>query len=118
MCCWYDYWNTGPSAPDGSGEDFLSWFLRQVKSHDDQYGQRTLDVVDVHFYPQTDVFNDDVDAETNARRLRSIRALWDPQYVDESWINDTIEFIPRMRETIERTYPDTPAHDLGVELRR
>ena len=108
LCCWFDYWNTGPSAPDGSEQDFLSWFLQQVKAHDEQYGQRTLDVVDVHFYPQTGVFNEDVDAETNARRLRSTRALWDPLYVDESWINDTIEFIPRMRETIERSYPDTP----------
>ena len=34
------------------------------RRHDDEYGQRTLDVVDVHYYPQSDVFNDETDAET------------------------------------------------------
>ena len=80
MCCWYDYWGTAPGPADGSDEDFLTWFLRNVKAHDDEYGRRTLDVVDVHYYPQSDVFNDDTDEETNARRLRSTRSLWDPTY--------------------------------------
>ena len=108
MCCWYDYWNIAPGPADGSGQDFLEWFLQQVKAHDDEYGQRTLDVVDVHFYPQSDVFNENTDPETNARRLRSTRALWDDTYADESWIRDTIRFIPRMKATIERSYPGTP----------
>ena len=108
MCCWYDYWNIAPGPADGSDQDFLEWFLQQVKAHDDETGQRTLDVVDVHFYPQSDVFNENTDPETNARRLRSTRALWDGTYADESWIRDTIRFIPRMKDTIERTYPGTP----------
>ena len=108
MCCWYDYWRTAPGPDDGSGQQFLEWFLTRVREHDEGAGVRTIDVVDVHFYPQTGVFNEDVDPETNARRLRSTRSLWDPDYVDESWINDRIAFIPRMKETIERSYPGLP----------
>jgi hypothetical protein len=108
MCCWYDYWNIGPDAPDGSGDDFLTWFLRQVHAHDRGTGTQTLDVVDVHFYPQTGVFNDDTDDETNARRLRSTRALWDPTYVDESWIGQPIMFIPRLQAIIDEAYPGLP----------
>ena len=108
ICCWFDYWETAPGPADGSDEDFLSWFLRGVRAHDEQYGKRTLDAVDVHYYPQSPVFNDETDAETNALRLRSTRSLWDPDYVDESWIDTPIEFIPRMKRIIESAYPGTP----------
>jgi hypothetical protein len=108
MCCWYDYWNIAPGPAEGSDEDYLTWFLRNVKAHDDEYGKRTLDVVDVHYYPQSDVYNESTDPETSARRLRSTRSLWDPDYVDESWIDTPIELIPRLERTIEDAYPDTP----------
>lgn len=107
LCCWYDYWRIAPGPADGSEAEFLSWFLDQVKAHDDDAGTRSIDYLDVHFYPQTDVFNDENDPETNARRLRSTRGLWDPGYRDESWINDRIQFIPRMQRTIAEHYPDT-----------
>jgi hypothetical protein len=107
-CCWFDYWDPDVKPEDGSDLDFLSWFLQRVAAADEDFGQRTLDLVDVHYYPQSDVFNDLTDAETNARRLRSTRSLWDPDYVDESWIHQRITFIPRMREIIEREYPGTP----------
>jgi hypothetical protein len=107
-CCWYDYWNIAPGPTDGSGErDYLSWFLDRVKEHDDQTGARTLDYLDVHFYPQTGVYNDDDDEETNAKRLRSTQALDDPGYRDESWIAQPIRFVPRMKDTIAAHYPGT-----------
>jgi hypothetical protein len=108
MCCWYDYWNTAPGPADGSDQEFLPWFLDQVRAADEAFGQRTLDVVDVHFYPQGDVFNDWLDPDTSARRIRSVRALWDPDYVDESWIGAPIAFVPRILEIIDEHYPDTP----------
>lgn len=104
MCCWYDFWNP-KGAPDG---DFLGWFLATLNSIDRESGGRTIDVVDVHYYPQSDVFNDDTDAETNARRLRATRSLWDPGYVDESWIDEPIRLIPRLHETIDHSYPGLP----------
>jgi len=108
MCCWYDYWRNAPGPADGSGTPFLEWFLSNVAAHDAEFGQRTLDVVDVHYYPQSGVYNDDTSPETNAKRLRSTRSLWDPDYRDESWITEPIRFIPRIKETIEQTYPGTP----------
>jgi hypothetical protein len=107
LCCWYDYWHIAPGPADGSGQDFVSWFLDKVRAHDEQSGQRSLAYLDVHFYPQGDVFNDKDDPQTDARRLRSTRALWDPTYTDESWINDKIQFIPRMRQAIADHYPGT-----------
>jgi Glycoside hydrolase family 44 len=87
---------------------FLPWWLDQLRRHDEQVGRRTLDVLDVHYYPQAGaVFSDASDAQTNALRLRSTRSLWDPDYVDESWIAEPVRLIPRLREWIDRYYPGT-----------
>ncbi len=107
MCCWFDYWRTAPGPADGSGEDFLGWFLRQVHDHDVADGVRTLDVLDVHYYPQGDVVNDLVDDQTAARRLRSTRSLYDPLYTDESWVSVRIRLLPRLRHAVDTSYPGT-----------
>jgi len=87
---------------------FLAWWLDQVRKHDEQAGARSLDVLDVHYYPQgANVFGGADDPYTRAMRLRSTRSLWDPSYGDESWINDTVRLIPRMREWIDQYYPGT-----------
>jgi hypothetical protein len=87
---------------------FLPWWLDQVRRHDQQVGRRTLDVLDVHWYPQNDgVFAGNTDEATNRLRLRSTRSLWDSSYVDESWIGDTVQLIPRLRRWIDQYYPDT-----------
>jgi hypothetical protein len=87
---------------------FLPWWLDQVRQHDEHTGQRSLDVLDVHFYPQADgVYSGATDPATNRLRLRSTRALWDPTYVDESWIADRVELIPRLKQWIDQYYPGT-----------
>ena len=87
---------------------FLPWWLDQVRQHDQRVGRRTLDVLDVHSYPQADrVFTGATDEATNRLRLRSTRALWDPTYVDESWIGDSIQLIPRLRAWVDQYYPGT-----------
>jgi hypothetical protein len=87
----------------------LAWYLRKLKEHQDQTGERLLDVVDLHFYSQGKSLAigtaGGTDRDTNARRLRSTRSLWDPTYVDESWIGEAIELIPRMRRLIRENYP-------------
>ena len=42
------------------------------------------------------------------RRNRSTRSLWDPNYTDETWINDKVRLIPRLREWVDTHYPGTP----------
>ncbi len=87
----------------------LDWYLRQLRDHERRTGQRLLDVVDVHFYPQGKGLKHGTggatDEDTNALRLRATRALWDPTYVDESWIGEAVQLIPRLQEIIDREYP-------------
>ncbi|WP_342377586.1 glycoside hydrolase family 44 protein [Myxococcus stipitatus] len=86
----------------------LAWYLRQLRDHEKKTGVRILDVLDVHFYPQTNVgvgLEGNTDPETNARRIRSTRALWDPTYKDESWIGEPVRLLPRLKEWIAQNYP-------------
>src|SRR5262245_5948034 len=106
-CCWHFYWNSAAGKLDKlkhGNQDFLPWFLQQIHDHDQQTDMRTLDVLDIHYYP-VGLFNDQVDAETAAHRLRSTRSLWDATYTDESWINQPIFLIPRMKALIDQHYP-------------
>lgn len=108
-CCWWYYWNSQAGAADKAShgdQDLLPWFMDQVRAHDKALGVRTLDVLDIHYYPAS-FFNDDVSAETAAGRLRSTRSLWDPTYVDESWIGEPVYLVPRMKALIDEHYPGT-----------
>lgn len=64
---------------------------------------------DEHFYPQSPgvALEPAGDAQTQARRLRSTRSLWDPTYVSESWINAPIALIPTFRSWVTSDYPGT-----------
>jgi hypothetical protein len=87
---------------------FLAWFLSEVKKHDEKVGYRTLDVLDIHYYPQAQgVFGGDTGTDANDLRLNSVRSLWDPTYIDDSWIAQRIRLIPRMQELINQYYPGT-----------
>jgi hypothetical protein len=84
----------------------LPWYLARLREHEKSTGTRLLDVLDVHFYPQAaGVYGNAADPATAALRLRSTRALWDPTYKDESWIDDTVRLIPRLKEWVEQNYP-------------
>ena len=72
--------------------------------HDSKNNIQTIDVLDIHYYPDG-LYNQDIDPETAAHRMRATRSLWDPNYVDESWINKPIYLIPRMQNLIEEHYP-------------
>ncbi len=89
-------------------QHLLPWWLAQIRQHDERTGQRSLDVLDIHYYPQAEgVYQGNTDAQTNAQRLLSVRSLWDPNYTDKSWINDKIQLIPRMKQWIQENYPGT-----------
>lgn len=120
-CCWWYYWNSAVGASDKAahgGVDFVPWFLQQVAAADATAGRRSLDVLDIHYYPDG-VFNDVVDPATRARRLRSTRSLWDPTYTDEGWIGtdlwatatqpnrNQVQLIPRFQSLIAAEYPGT-----------
>ena len=103
-----DNFKTSADTARHGGELFLPWFLKQVRAHDAQAGRRTLDVLDVHFYPQANgVYGGQTDKATSALRLRATRSLWDPTYHDESWVGVPLHLIPRLNEWIASGYPGT-----------
>jgi uncharacterized repeat protein (TIGR02543 family) len=88
---------------------FVPWYLQQMKLYEQQQGVRILDYLDLHYYPQANgvALASAGSAATQAMRLRSTRSLWDPTYLDESWINDTVRLIPRMHDWTNANYPGT-----------
>ncbi len=90
------------------GQDFLPWFLRQMRAQEKQGGVRLLDYVTVHYYPQArDVFSAAVNLEATRLRIETVRSLWDPGYRDPSWINARAELIPRLKRWVAEAYPGT-----------
>jgi len=76
-----------------------------MRQHEKDTGQRVLDMFTLHFYPQGGEFSGDVSPATQLLRNRSTRGLWDPTYVNESYINQVVQLIPRMRSWVDTYYP-------------
>jgi hypothetical protein len=70
-------------------------------------GKRLLDNFTVHDYHQEGEFSDHVSSDMQQRRNRSTRSLWDPSYVDESWINDRVQLISHLKNSVNTYYPGT-----------
>ncbi|GII75458.1 endoglucanase [Sphaerisporangium rufum] len=101
----------GADAAAHGGLNLSQWWLKNMKDYSDAHGgKRMLDYFDQHYYPQ---INGGKDPESNAWRLRSTRSLWDPTYVEESWIGPTgvnappLQFIRTMKQWIAQYYPGT-----------
>lgn len=87
---------------------FLPWWLSQIAAHDAATGHRTLDFLDVHYYPQASGIDSNAnDPATQALRMRSVRSLYDPNYKDESWIGEPVVLIPRLKDWLRKEYPGT-----------
>ena len=101
----------GPVPPDMArhgGVPFAAWYLRKLRAYQHKTGVRLLDYFDNHWYPQeANVDSEDDSPATQALRLRSTRMLWDPHYVDQSWINKPVMAIPRMKQLVAQNYPGT-----------
>ena len=103
-----DNFHTHADSARHGGGWFLPWFIKRVHEHDFKTGRRSLDVLDVHYYPQGQgLYGGQMDKDAQARRLRATRSLWDPTYTDESWIAQPVRLIPRLKEWIAGGYPGT-----------
>ena len=121
-CCWWFYWNGANGSDKGAhaGVDLLPWWLNEVYWEDKEAGTRSVDVLDVHAYPDGPDTSNWTLAQDQALTARIYRDYWDPTYVSESgsinqnWAtflqpNKTIPFrIPRVRATANMIYPGTP----------
>jgi hypothetical protein len=100
-------WSVLPDRDNHAGADYLPWLLDALRQNNTATGTRLLDVFTVHYYPQSGEFSDDLSSAMQLRRNRSTRSLWDPGYVDESWINDRIQLVPRLKTWVNAYYPGT-----------
>ena len=121
-CCWWFYWNGANGNDKGAHAsiDLLPWWLNEVFWLDRVSGKRSVDVFDVHAYPDGPDTSTWTQAQKQALAARIYRDYWDPTYVSESgtinqnWAtfiqpNKTIPFrIPRIRATANMIYPGTP----------
>jgi Glycoside hydrolase family 44 len=121
-CCWWFYWNGADGNDKGAhaGVDLLPWWLNEVYWQDKIVNKRSVDVLDVHAYPDSPDTSTWTQAQKQALAARIYRDYWDPTYVSESgsinqnWAtfiqpNKTIPFrIPRIRATANMIYPGTP----------
>jgi hypothetical protein len=103
------------NAPDQQGE-FLSYFLAEMADAEAMEGQRLIDVLDLHWYPEAmgngqRITGEDVAPDSIEARVQAPRSLWDPDYVEVSWIADTvggaIALLPWIQSRIDENYPGT-----------
>ncbi len=106
------------NAPDASGE-FLSYYLDEMRAAEGAAGQRLLDFLDLHWWPEAQggglrVTVADASPAVAAARVQAPRSLWDASFHEASWINDTlaplgesIRLLPRVKDRIAAHYPGT-----------
>jgi len=101
-------WWTHPQDRLAHGDvPFVDWYLQQLATWQAQHGLRLLDYLDVHFYPPGVALAPAGDPDTQALRLRSTRLLWDPTYVEESWIAQPVYLVSRLHGWADTNYPGT-----------
>ena len=97
-----------PDRAAHGGMEYVPWLLQQFASEEKRTGKRLLDVFTLHYYPQGGEYTGGAGEAMQLRRNRSTRSLWDPAYKDETWIDDTVRLVPRMKEWAAKYYPGTP----------
>lgn len=96
---------------------FVDCYLDEMKKAGDSSGKRLLDVLDLHFYTEAkgpcgerSCNHYDNDGCVRAR-LNSVRALYDENYRENSWIQSTgaqfFPLLPNVRQSIDKYYPGT-----------
>jgi hypothetical protein len=100
-------WGNLPDRAAHGGLDYMPWLLGELRQRSTAAGLRLLDVFTLHCYPQGGEFGNDVSSSMQLRRNRSTRCLWDPAYVDETWIATAMRLIPRMKGWVTANFPGT-----------
>jgi len=120
-CCWFFYWRSAAGGGDTTshgGVDFLPWWLNEVAWSDAIAGNRSLDIFDIHAYPDGPDTSQFTTAQKQALAVRIYRDWWDPTYTSEATYIQNGGFsiepmdskpfrIPRMRAIMNSTYPGT-----------
>lgn len=96
---------------------FIDYYLDKMKEAEEQYGKRLLDVLDLHYYTEAKgacgkrTCNHYDNDDCIKARINSVRSLYDENYKERSWIQDTgalfFPLIPKIQESIDKFYPGT-----------
>jgi Glycoside hydrolase family 44 len=87
------------------------WLMQQLYAYQQRTGIQLLNVLSVHYYPQDGSYSDDDSTGAQLIRNQSTRSLWDPNYVDQSWIAQVginggkVDLIPNLKSWVKQYYP-------------
>jgi hypothetical protein len=118
---------TSPSHPGGdeSGElHYYEWLLKETAAAEAAQGRKLMDVLDLHWYPEATgggvrIVENNNSAAVVAARVQAPRSLWDPTYVETSWISQwgtwsgspgtpgPVKLLPRVQRDINDFNPGT-----------
>jgi hypothetical protein len=104
---------TGPGSDYATHNNtyYYPWLMQQLASYQQSTGTQLLDVLSVHYYPQDGSFSSNDSLAAQLIRNQSTRSLWDPNYVDQSWIatvgidNGIVDLIPNLKSWVKQYYP-------------
>lgn len=99
--------NVLPDSMSHGNMQYYPYLLQQLSQYEQAHGTRLLDTLTAHLYPQSNEFLGGESHSLDLLRNRSTRSLWDPNYVDESYINTQVQLIPRLKDWINTYYPGT-----------
>ncbi|MGP0029191.1 MAG: glycoside hydrolase family 44 protein [Acidimicrobiales bacterium] len=112
---WEGY-ETLQNAPDSTQDgDFLNWYMQNVHAADAAAGTTLVNDLDLHWYPEATgggvrITGTETTPAVVAAREQAPRSLWDANYVEDSWItqslgNQAIDLIPRLDAQIAANNP-------------
>ncbi|HUZ27953.1 MAG TPA: glycoside hydrolase family 44 protein [Solirubrobacteraceae bacterium] len=124
---WDGLWSLDNPSEYSAHGNFTDYWLQRVAAASRLAGTTLIDAFDLHWYPQPtkdgsyDVYGNDTSAATVAEREQRPRSLWDPTYVENSYITQPyaqggensgpIALIPRIQGQIAT---DNPGMKLAI----
>ena len=81
-------WGNLPDTAAHGNVPLTVWWLRKLKEHEKQTGQRPVEVLDFHFYPQTGIYmaGERNNPKVMEGRVQETRVMWDPTWKDPTWM--------------------------------
>ena len=81
-------WDQPPDFTAHGRVPFAKWWMKKLAEYEKTNRVRLVDILDFHFYPQTGIYMGGTpnDPKVMEGRVQETRVLWDPDYVDPSWM--------------------------------
>ncbi len=125
VCYGWQEFMTLQNAPESTDSSitqtyptYLDFYLDSIHRLETTYHHRLVQVLDLHWYPEAQgggkrITENDISPDSVEARLQAPRSLWDPGYVEKSWITQwstkgqPIQLIPWVEQKIDKWCPGT-----------